>query len=298
MIRVENLLGLRDIDFDTRRLLPGQYRQPLDVVAREPIISGHRRHASQAPKFFQRLFLHIVGHAGGFDLLPQLFGIARGLVLLTQFLLDGLHLLAQIILALRLLNAVLHFALDLVAKLLNLQLLREVLVDLLQADVDVGRLQHVLLVAGRERRQRRADEVDHAAGIVDVRGYRGQLVRQRGRAGNNLLEEREHVALQRFNLCVLGGDDFRDGVHRCAHERLQLGVLRDLDSLQTFGENKQALVGHAHNLVHHRQRPDGEQVRRLRRIDPCLPLGHHHNGLVFTQGIDQLDRTFPAHRKR
>ncbi len=234
----------------------------------------------------------------GFDLLPQLLGVARGLVLLAQFLLDGLHLLAQVVLALRLLHPVLHFALDLVAKLLNLQLLGQVLVDLLQADVDVGRLQHVLLVACGERRQRRGDEVDHAAGIVDIRRNRGQLIRQRRRAGNNLLEQREYVALQRFNLRVLGRDDLGNGIHRCAHERLQLGVLRDLDPLQTFGENEQALVGHAHNFVHHRQGPDGEQVRRLRRIDPRLALGHHHNGLVFAQGIDQLDRALPAYGKR
>ena len=99
-------------------------------------------------KLLQRLFLDFVGHAGCFDLLPQFFGIARGLVLLAQFLLDGLHLLAQVVLALRLLHAVLHFALDLVAQLLDFQLLRQVLVDLLQANVDIGGLQHFLLVAG------------------------------------------------------------------------------------------------------------------------------------------------------
>ncbi len=169
VIGVEDLLGLRDIDVDARRFLPRQHRQPLDVVAGQAVIGGHRRHASQAAEFLQRLFLHVVGHAGRFDLLPQLFGIARGFVLLAQFLLDGLHLLAQVVLALRLLYAVLHFALNLVAQLLNFQLLRQVLVDLLQPHLDVGRLQHVLLVARRERRQRGGDEVDHAAGIVDVR---------------------------------------------------------------------------------------------------------------------------------
>ena len=102
---------------------------------------------------------------------------SRVVLLLAQFLLDGLHLLAQVVLALRLLHPILHFALNLVAELLNFKLLGQVLVDLLQANINVGRLQHVLLVARRERRQRRADEVDHAAGIVDVRSYRGQLVR-------------------------------------------------------------------------------------------------------------------------
>ena len=68
-------------------------------------------------------------------------------VLLAQFLLDGLHLLAQVVLALRLLHAVLHFALNLVAQLLHFQLLRQMLVDLVQPHAHVGGLQHVLLVA-------------------------------------------------------------------------------------------------------------------------------------------------------
>ena len=71
----------------------------------------------------------------------QLFGVARAFVLLAQFLLDGLHLLAQVVLALRLLYPVLHFGLDLVAQLLDFEFLRQVLVDLLQTHPDVGRLQ-------------------------------------------------------------------------------------------------------------------------------------------------------------
>ena len=253
VIGVENLLRLRDIDLAARRLLPRQHRQPLDVVAGEAVIGGHRRHARQAAQFLQRFFLHVVGHAGGFDLLPQLFGIAGGFVLLAQFFLDGLHLLAQVVLALRLLHAVLHFALDLVAQLLDFQFLGQVLVDLLQPNLHVGRLQHVLLVARRQRRQRGGDEVDHAAGIVDVSCDRGQLIRQGRRAGHDLLEQRQHIALQRFDLGVLGSRDFGDGFHRRAHERRQLGVLGNLHPLQAFGKDKQALVGHAHNFVHDRQ---------------------------------------------
>ena len=147
VVGIEDLLGFQNVHFHARRFLPRQHRQPLDVVAREAVVGGHRRHARQPAQFLQGLFLHVVGHARRFNLLPQLLGVARGFVLLAQFLLDGLHLLAQVVLALRLLHAVLHFALDLVAQLLNFQLLGQVLVDLLQAHMNVGRLQHVLLVA-------------------------------------------------------------------------------------------------------------------------------------------------------
>ncbi len=299
VIGVEDLLRLRDVDLDTRRLLPRQHRQPLDVVAGEAVVGSHGRHARQAAKLLQRFFLHVVGHARGFDLLAQLFGIARGLVLLAQFLLDGLHLLAQVVLALRLLHPVLHFALDLVAQLLDLQLLGQVLVDLLQPHVHIGRLQHILLVASRERGQRRGNEVDHAAGIVNVAGDGRELIRQRRRAGDDLLEQRQHVALQALRsrrswARLISGMDSTRG----AHERRQLRVFGDLHALQALGEDEQALVGHAHHFVHHRQAADGEQVGGLGSVDARLALRHHNDGLVLTQRINQLNRAFAADGQR
>ena len=74
-------------------------------------------------------------------------------ILLAQFFLDRLHLLAQVILALRLLHAVLHFALNLVAQLLDFKFLRQMLVDFFQPHVDVESLQRVLFVGRRQRRQ-------------------------------------------------------------------------------------------------------------------------------------------------
>ena len=90
------------------------------------------------------------------------------------------------------------------------------------------------------------------------------------------------------------GYDFHGGVQ----ERRQLRVLRHLDALQALGEDKQALVGHAHDFVHDRQASYREQVGRLRRIHARLALRYHNDGLVFTQGVDQLHRTFPPHGQR
>ena len=86
----------------------------------------------KAREFLHGLLLHVLGHAGFFDLLAQVFDFALALVLLAQLLLDGLHLLAQVVVALRLLDLVLHLALDLGAKLLDLQFLGQVLGKQLQ----------------------------------------------------------------------------------------------------------------------------------------------------------------------
>ncbi len=132
--------------FEPEALGPGQHRQPLDVVARERVVGRHGRHAGEARQFLQRLFLHVLGHAGVVDLLAQLFDFALAFVLLAQFLLDGLHLLAQIVVALRLLHLVLDFVLDLGAQLLHLDLLGQMLVEQFEPVGDAGRFQQLLLV--------------------------------------------------------------------------------------------------------------------------------------------------------
>ena len=154
VIGIQNFFGLDDFDFLAGSLVPGQHGQPLDVVARERIVGGHGRHAREAAQFLERFFLYFVGHAGVVDFLFQVFDVALAFILLAEFFLDGLHLLAQVILALGLLHAVLHFALDLVAQLLDFEFLGEMLVDLFEAHANVESLERVLLVGRRERRQR------------------------------------------------------------------------------------------------------------------------------------------------
>ena len=82
--------------------------------------------------------------------MAQVFGIALPLVLLAQFLLNCLHLLAQVVLTLGLLYAVLHFGLNLVSQLLDFELFGQMLVDLFQTNADVSSFQRVLLVGRGE----------------------------------------------------------------------------------------------------------------------------------------------------
>ena len=59
-----------------RALGPRQHRQPLDVVARQRVVRRHRRHPRQPRQLLQRLLLHVLRHARGFNLLPQLVDVA------------------------------------------------------------------------------------------------------------------------------------------------------------------------------------------------------------------------------
>jgi hypothetical protein len=123
-----------------------------------------------------RLFLYVLRHSGGIDLLPQLVRFALPLVLLTQFLLDGLELLAQVVVALRLLHLVLHLGLDLGAQLLHFDLLGQVAVQELQPGCDARRLQQLLLVVGGQERQRRSHKVHQPVRLLDVGRNRPQFV--------------------------------------------------------------------------------------------------------------------------
>ncbi|HKS75324.1 MAG TPA: hypothetical protein VJQ82_19105 [Terriglobales bacterium] len=94
MIGVENFFRLDDVDIAAGSFCPRQHGQPFDVVASDTVVGSHWRHAGKTSQLFQGFFLHLVGHTRLFDLLAQFFGVASAFILLTQFFLDGLHLLA------------------------------------------------------------------------------------------------------------------------------------------------------------------------------------------------------------
>ena len=161
-----------------------------------------------------------------------------------------------------------------------------------------SRLQRLLLIGRRKRGQRRGDKVHQPSRFFNIHRHRREFVRQRRRTGHDLLEQGQHVPLQSFNLGILGRNRLRNRGHPRPHERRKLREIRQPHPLQSFRKNKQTLVGHLDHFVHHRQRSDGVQIGRLRRVHPRLALCHHYDGLVVAQRVDQLDRTFSSHRQR
>ena len=110
VIAFEHLLGESQIADFLGFLLPWHRQQPVEVIARDRRFGRHRRHLLQALQFRHGLFVRVLGHAGGFDFLLELVELA--LLAAAQFLLDGLDLLVEVILFLRLLHLALHAALD------------------------------------------------------------------------------------------------------------------------------------------------------------------------------------------
>ena len=107
MVRVEHLLRLLEVVLDLGALAPRDRQHPVEIVAHDRGFGRHRRHLAQLLQLGDRLVARLLGELGVLDLLLELGEIVLA-VLVAQLLLDRLHLLVQIVLALGLL----HLALD------------------------------------------------------------------------------------------------------------------------------------------------------------------------------------------
>jgi len=146
------------------------------------------------------LLLHLFRHSGGFNLLAQLVRLALAIVLLAQLLLDGLELLAQIVVSLRLLYLVLYLGLDLGAQLLHLDLLGQMMVQATPAGCrcwasPAGCCLSSVVKKGSEDATKSTSRLR----LLDVRGNGPQFIGECRGLRDNLLELSRHVAHQRFH---------------------------------------------------------------------------------------------------
>ena len=117
MIGVQDRLGGRKILLDLRALLPRDREQPIEIVAHDSRLRRHRRHLPQLFDLAERLLACFLGEPGRLDALLELGHFVLAL-LVAEFLLDRLHLLVEVVLALGLLHLPLDAGAD---ALLNLK---------------------------------------------------------------------------------------------------------------------------------------------------------------------------------
>ena len=112
VLLVKDLFGLGEIVLDLAGLAPRDRQQPVEVVAHHRRLGRHRRHLPQLLDLGQRLLARLLGQLGLLDLLLELGNVVAFLAV-AEFLLDRLHLLVEVVLALRLLHLALDAAADL-----------------------------------------------------------------------------------------------------------------------------------------------------------------------------------------
>jgi len=108
VIGLEHLLRGADVKMYLAALFPRRLHQPIDVIAHHGRFRRHGRHEFELGEFGIGLLARFLGHARRLDALLEFADLIRRIVEFAEFLLNGLHLLIQVVLAL----AFLHLLLD------------------------------------------------------------------------------------------------------------------------------------------------------------------------------------------
>jgi hypothetical protein len=166
VLLVEDLLGLGQVLLDLALDAPGDRQQPVEVVAHHGGLGRHRAHLLELLELGQRLVARLLGELGVLDLLLELLDIVA-LVAVAQLLLNGLHLLVQIVLALGLLHLPLDARADLLLHLQDGDLALHQRVDALEPARDHGDLEDVLLVGDLDG-EMRGDGVGELGIVLDL----------------------------------------------------------------------------------------------------------------------------------
>ena len=111
MIIVQNFFSFDEILDLFRFLFPGHADQPVDIRSRDCALGRHRRHGFEAMQFLHGFLFGLVGHAGFFNLLLQLFELCL-LILATKLFVNRFDLLVEVVLFLSFLHLSLDASLD------------------------------------------------------------------------------------------------------------------------------------------------------------------------------------------
>ena len=296
MVGIEDLFRIHEVRGDLGLLLPRQGHEGIDVIAHDRRLGRHRRHELQLLQLRVGLHARLLGHVRALDLLLQLVQV-RPFLGVAQLLLDGLHLLVQVVLALALLHLALHAPANALLDLHDVDLGLEELQQLLESARDLEHLEDLLLLLELER-QVRGDRVRQAPGAVDPGKRREDL-------GGNLLvqlhvlvELREQRATHRFDLGGVGfvSDDGLD-------LGLEVGLLgehaHDPGALHSLDQDFHGAVGKLEHLQDRRDRAHGVEILGRRLVLGRRFLRHENDVLAFLHGgFQRLDGLGAAHEER
>ncbi|MCY1426478.1 hypothetical protein D9M71_422990 [compost metagenome] len=294
VVGVENLFGTLEVETHLALGLPRHVGEPFDVGAHHCGLGRHRRHLLELVQLGIGLLQGLLAHAGVVDALLQLVDLAVALLALAELLLDGLHLLVQVVLAL----AALHLLLDAAT---------DAFLDLQQVDFSVQQRQYVLDTLGKLgqledflllldlQRHMGGHGVYQAARLVDA-VQRGQHLGRHLLAQLDVLFElTQEAANEYFGLALAGIDlvyqaDFGttvaihfaealDGATLLTLDQHFHGAVRQFQQLQDSGNGAHAI-----------------QSVFARVVIGRIPLGNQKNLLVPRhRGLERLDGFLAPH---
>ena len=297
MVGVEHLLRKIEIRRDLGGLAPGQRQQPVEIVAHDRRFRGHRRHGAQLLELGLGLFLGFLGKLGLLDAGFQLGSLVAAVLALAEFLLDRLHLLVEVVLALGLLHLALDSAADALLHLEHGDFRLHEAHRPFQARLDGKRGEHFLLLGNLDR-EVRGDGVGKLRVIVDLRSRANHFRRNLLVQLDVVLEVGNHRARERLDLDFFLIRFLKQGRTRLVEVRAG-GEGGDLGARSAFHQHLDGAVGELEELEHVGERADLVYGAGRRIVVGGILLGREQNLLLRAHHLFQgLDRFFAAHEER
>ncbi len=288
MIFVQNLFGAFQIAALSALLVPRHRNQPVEIVARHGRFGRHRRHRLQALELLDRFLLDVLRHLALFDLFLQLVDLVALFILATEFLLDRLHLLVEVVLLLRLLHLLLDARLDAAIDLQLVHLDFEDAGDTVQPLDRRDDLEQVLLLVDADE-QVRGNRVGELARIVHANGGDHRVVVQVVRQLHVLLEQRHDPAHRLLRvgarLALLRQHFDHDAV-----EALVFFPLDRARAVDAFDEHLDVAVGQLQALDDVGHATHGKDVFGPGIVDRRIMLRREEDALVLEQRMFECAR--------
>jgi len=296
MVLVEQRLGTEQVLLDLRALAPRDAEHPVEVVAHDGRLGRHRRHLAQLLQLGRRLVAGFLGELGLLDLLLELGQFVAAILGVAQLLLDRLHLLVEVVLALGLLHLPLDAGPDALLHLEHGDLALHQRQHALEALRHRRSLQDALLVGDLDE-QVRADRVGELRRLVDLRHGGDDLGGDLLVELDVVLELREHGARERLGL---------DAVAELVVERLggrlvelvRAGEVHDLRAADALDQHLYGAVGQLQQLEHRGEGTDLVDRVGRRVVVARVDLGGEQDVAVGADGLlEGADRLLAAHEQ-
>ena len=299
MVSVEDLPRLDQIDVVLGLFSPRQTDQPVEVVPERRSLGGIGVHALEPLELLFHLLHGVDRHQGARDLLADALDLLGQLVPLAQLVLDRLHLLAQVVLALRLVDLVARQRVDLLLHGQHVDLPLQELGDLLETLQRIDGLENVLGVV-HPQLEVRGEQVRQSARILEV-------VRDDHDLGRNGLAERRRPLERLLGAAHQGFALDRVGVHRRLDNPLDLrdekraagNILVDLGAADTLDQHADPVIRQLQHPHDHGDRPDPVQIDAPDLVQVLVLLRQQQHHPVLGQGrVHGLDRRLARDRQR
>ena len=283
MVGVQDFFGAGEILLGARLHAPGQGQQPVQIVAADRCFRRHRRHRLQLFQFGIGLVAGLLAELGRSDLFFQLGDLVLTVLAVAQLLLNGLHLLIQIVFALGLLHLRLYAGFDLLFDLQDRHFALHMAIDLFQTLGDVERFQKILPLADFNS-QMAADQIGQPRGFARVRHGGHDLFRDVLAHLDVTLEFLGHGADQRGDAVSIARR-FRQRLGRCLEIIAVRHKAGDLHAFATLDQNLYGPVGKFQQLQYVGQDANAKDA----------VLGGFVDGGVLLRG--QQDGAIPFHHR-